>query len=115
MYEPLEVIWSSPVWEKGDSAALELIATLAKIILLSEFMREFDQLEGLKNEIARMKQAVNMERWSGHMGEMAHLAIAKKQQFISILKAVGTRNLKLYMANQECIDPILDRFGQMGG
>ncbi len=56
-----------------------------------------------------------MGRWSGYTGEMAHLEIAKKQQFISILKAVGTRNLKLYMANQECIDPILDRFGPMGG
>ena len=31
-YELLEVIRSSPVWEKGDSAALELIATLAKLV-----------------------------------------------------------------------------------
>lgn len=112
--EPLEVIRSFPVWEKLDSAASELIATLAKLLFLSEFTREPDQLKGLKNEIAQMKQAVNTGRLSGHVEEMAHREIAKKQQFIDILEAVGTRNLKLYMANQERIDAILDRFGQIG-
>ena len=96
---PLEVIRSFPVWEKVDSAASELIATLAKLLFLSEFTREPDQLKGLKNEIAQMKQAVKKRQLAGHVEEMAHCEIAKKQQFIDILEAVGTRNLKLYMAN----------------
>ncbi len=112
--EPLEVIRSFPVWEEVDSSASELIATLAKLLFLSEFMQEPDQLKGLKNEIIQMKQAVDTGRLSGYVEEMAHREITKKQKFVDILEAAGTRNLKLYTANQERIDPILDRFGQIG-
>lgn len=112
--EPLEVVRSFSIWEEVDSASSELIATLAKLLFLSEFMQEPDQLKGLKNEITQMKQAVDTGRLSGYVEEMAHREIKKKQQFVDILEAAGARNLKLYMANQERIDPILDRFGQIG-
>lgn len=111
---PLEVIRSFPIWERVDSSASELVATLAKLLFLREYLQEPDQLRGLKDEIAQMKQAVDTGRLTGYVEEMAHREIAKKEQFVDILEAAGTRNLKLYMANQERIDPVLDQFGQIG-
>jgi len=111
---PLEIIRSFPIWERLDSSASELVATLAKLLFLREYLQEPDQLRGLKDEIAQMKQAVDTGRLTGYVEEMAHREIAKKQQLVDILEAVGTRNLKLYMANQERIDPVLDQFGQIG-
>lgn len=112
--EPLEVIRSFPVWERVDLSASELVATLAKLLFLREFLQEPEQLKGLKDEIAQMKQAVDTGRLTGYVEEMAHREIKKKEQFVEILQAAGARNLKLYMANQERIDPVLDQFAQIG-
>lgn len=112
--EPLEIIRSFPIWERVESTASELVATLAKLLFLREYLQEPDQLRGLKDEIAQMKQAVDTGRLTGYVEEMAHREISKKQELVDILKAAGTRNLKLYMANQERIDPVLDQFGQIG-
>ncbi len=111
---PLEIIRSFPIWEQVDSSASELVATLAKLLFLREYLQEPDQLRGLRDEIAQMKQAVDTGRLTGYVEEMAHREITKKQQFVDILEAAGTRNLKLYMVNQERIDPVLDQFGQIG-
>ncbi len=111
---PLEVIRSFTIWERVDSSASELVATLAKLLFLREYLQEPDQLRGLRDEIAQMKQAVDTGRLTGYVEEMAHREIAKKEEFVDILETVGTRNLKLYMTNQERIDPVLDQFGQIG-
>ncbi len=107
------MIRSFPIWERIDSTASELVATLAKLLFLREFLEE-DQIKGLKNEIAQMEQALESGRLTGFVRERAIREISQKQQLVDILKAAGERNLKLYMAHQERIDPVLDRFAQIG-
>ena len=111
---PLDVIRSFKVWEMTDSSSFELVATLAKLLFLREYLQEPDQLKGLKNEIAQMKAALETGRLTGYVLELAQNEIKKKQRFVEILEVTGSRNLKLYKENQERIDPVLDRFGQIG-
>lgn len=111
---PLDVIRAFPVWNQIASTASEMVATLAKLLFLREYLQEPDQLKGLKSEIAQMKKALESGRLTGYVREMAEREIEKKQQLVDILEVTGPRNLKLYMENQGRIDPVLDRFGQIG-
>jgi len=111
---PLQVIRAFPVWDEVDLSGSEFIATLAKLLFMQEFLLGDEQIKGLKHEIAQMDEALASGRLTGYVEEMAIREISKKQQFVDILEAAGTRNLKLYKANQERIDPVLDRFAQIG-
>lgn len=111
---PLHVIRAFPVWSRGELTGSEFIATLAKLLFMREFLQGDEQIKGLKHEIAQMDEALASGRLTGYVKEMAIREISQKQQFVDILEASGARNLKLYKANQERIDPVLDRFAQIG-
>jgi hypothetical protein len=82
--------------------------------LLREYLQEPEQLKGLKKEIKRMEAVVAENRLSPFVLEMARKEIAEKQRLVDLLQGNVPNNVKLYKAEQERIDFVLDRFEGIG-
>ena len=86
----LEAIRAFEVWHSIDSTASPLMATLVKLMLARDFASQQVSTAGLQKEIA------------------------EKRRTLEFLRGVAPKNQKLYKASRERIDPILDRFEQIG-
>lgn len=111
---PLDVIRSFTIWESVDVTGSEFVATLAKLMFLREYLQEPEQLKGLKKEIKQMEAVVAENRLSPFVLEMARKEIAEKQRLVDLLQGNVPNNVKLYKAEQERIDFVLDRFEGIG-
>ncbi len=112
--EPLAVIRSFAIWADVDLSGSEFVATLVKLMFLREFMEEPGQLKSLKSEIKQMEAVVAENRLSPFVLDLARKEIADKRQLVALLQGNTPRNVKLYKAQQERIDPVLDRFEEIG-
>jgi len=68
----------------------------------------------LEKEIAEMERIVKSGKLSGYVLEMARTEIAEKRETLQFLRGVAPQNQELYKASRERIDPVLDRFEQIG-
>lgn len=111
---PLQAIRGFEVWSRIDSSGPAFVATLVKLMLARDFSNEEVSAASLENEIAEMERIVKSGNLSGYVLEMARTEIAEKRQTLQFLRGVAPQNQKLYKASRERIDPILDRFEQIG-
>jgi len=111
---PLPVIRAFEVWSRIDSPAAAFVATLVKLMLARDFSNEEVSTASLEKEIAEMERIVKSGKLSGYVLEMARTEIAEKRETLQFLRGVAPQNQKLYKASRERIDPVLDRFEQIG-
>jgi len=111
---PLDVVRSFEVWAIVEPSASEFVAILAKLMFLREFASAPEELKSLKSEVRQMEAVVSENKLSPFVLERAKLEIAEKRRMIDLLEGKVPRNLKLYKAMQERIDPVLDRFEAIG-
>ncbi len=111
---PLDAIRAFPIWESVGVPASGFVATLVKLLFLSQFAEDPESLDRLETEIEQMESAIESGNLTGYVLEMAHREIERKRQRVRLLKGALPRNLKLYKANQERIDSVLDRFAAIG-
>lgn len=111
---PLEAIRGFEIWKEIDSSGSAFVATLVKLMLASDFSDQQVSASSLEKEIAEMERIVKSGNLSGYVLEMAQTEIAEKRQTLIFLRGVAPQNQKLYKASRDRIDPILDRFEQIG-
>jgi len=111
---PLEAIRAFEVWNSIDSPASAFLATLVKLMLARDFASQQVSGSGLQKEMAEMERILKSGNLSGYVLEMAQTEIAEKRRTLKFLRGVAPKNQKLYKASRERIDPILDRFEQIG-
>ena len=111
---PLDVIRSFEVWAVVEASGSEFVATLAKLMFLREFSAAPEELKSLKSEVRQMEAVVSENKLSDFVLERAEEEIAEKRRMIDLLEGKVPRNLRLYKAMQERIDPVLDRFESIG-
>lgn len=111
---PIEAIRAFEVWNSIDLPASAFLATLVKLMLARDFASQQVSAAGLQKEIAEMEWILKSGNLSGYVLEMAQTEIAEKRRPLEFLRGVAPKNQKLYKASRERIDPILDRFEQIG-
>ncbi len=111
---PLDLIRSFPIWDAAGVESSGFLATLVKLLYVSQFAGDPDSIKRLESEIAQMEEVIESGNLTGYVLEMAHSEIERKRQRARILRGAMPGNLKLYKANQERIDSVLDRFAAIG-
>ena len=112
--KPLNVIQAFEVWGSIDSSPSAFVATLVKLMLARDFSNQQVSASSLQKEIAEMERILKSGNLSGYVLEMAQTEIAEKRRTLEFLRGVAPKNQKLYKGSRERIDPILDRFEQIG-
>ncbi len=112
--EPLVAIRSLAVWDRVEMTASEFVATIAKLMFLRQYLDDPEELKALKSEIRQMEKVVAGEKLSPFVLERAKVSIAEKRRLVDLLEGSMRRNVKLYKANQERIDPVINRFERIG-